>query len=84
MDRSEFRGARFEEDETDQQVLRATNGKLARDRYTSRSAPVPFSVAMTRKRARIASTALPPIPDTGAIETLIRRFGQRAKGLRLA
>jgi hypothetical protein len=30
-DRSELRGARFEEDKTDQQVLHATNRKLARD-----------------------------------------------------
>jgi len=32
-DRSEFRGARFEEDETDQQVLRVINRKLAGDWY---------------------------------------------------
>jgi len=34
-DRSEFRGARFEEDKTDQQVLRATNRRLACDRYST-------------------------------------------------
>jgi hypothetical protein len=32
-DRSEFRGARFKEDKTDQQVLRATDRKLACDGY---------------------------------------------------
>jgi len=32
-DRSEFRGPRLEEDKTDQQVLRATNRKLACDGY---------------------------------------------------
>jgi len=34
-DRSEFRGARFEEDKTDQRILRAGNRKLACDRYIS-------------------------------------------------
>jgi hypothetical protein len=32
-DRSEFRGARFEEDKTDQRVLHATHRKLACDGY---------------------------------------------------
>ena len=33
-ERSVFRGAGFEEDRTDQQVLRATNRKLACDAYS--------------------------------------------------
>jgi len=45
-DRNESRGARFEGDKTDRQVLRATNRKLACDRYM----PVPLSFGDDAKR----------------------------------
>jgi hypothetical protein len=46
-DRSEFRGARFQEDKTDQQVLRETNRELACDGYLD---GVKYTVTLIRYR----------------------------------
>ena len=53
-DRSEFRGARFEEDKTDQQVFREANRKLACDEHIS-----PSRVPMAYWRGLISK----PAPD---------------------
>ena len=72
VERSELRGARFEEDKTDTRVLRATNRKLAFDGYI-----VTDGAADTELTTRPGGRAPSITPSPGTVPIRCRRLATR-------